>query len=94
MNEIETKNKIKHIDKAIEILKEDDEKSDIEKEKHLKILEKRKITLNNKCETLLKFPPPPPPLNGNNNTPIIAHTTELNSNITHYIENEIIEESI
>jgi hypothetical protein len=97
-NNIETK--IKYIENAIEILLKDTTIRDDEKTSSLKVMEKRKTSLCKQLNLILSFPPPPPNLIvnicDNENTPIQAHKNKdnLELNVTHYIENEIIDTSI
>lgn len=91
MNEIEIKNKILNIEKAIEIFTTDENITDTEKTLSLKVLEKRKSLLNKKLDITLGFPPQPPTLHINNinKTPTITHKSD-DVNIKHYIENVIL----
>ena len=97
LNNIETK--IKCIENAIEILLKDERISQDEKTNSLKMLEKRKTSLHKQLNVILSFPPLPPckqTIANVDKTPIQSHKdkSKLEIDVTHYIENEIIDTSI
>lgn len=99
LNNIETK--IKCIENAIEILLKDESISCDEKMTSLKMLEKRKTSLHKQLNVILSFPPLPPckqTIANVDKTPIQSHKnkdkSKLEIDVTHYIENVIIDTSI
>ena len=94
-------NKIKYIENAIEILLKDESISLAEKTASLKMLEKRKTSLHKQLNISLSFPPLPPckqTIANVDKTPIQSHInkdkSKLEIDVTHYIENVIIDTSI
>lgn len=92
-------NKIKYIENAIEILLKDESICKEEKTASLKMLEKRKTSLYKQLNVILSFPPLPPckqTIANVDKTPIQSHKakSKLEIDITHYIENVIIDTSI